>query len=536
MKYGNHTQGLLAIAIAAVLLMPLALFALLYPSLENILYRQIEWHGMQVAGHLASSLVLPGGELAASSGRDLAGQEVQLRHAFNLMKIRVVAADNSIVYSSAADEVGRTATDFGDGEKAATAFAILQDSRGVAPAMAAGADIARVSMALEGHDGLRLVTYTDVSDLVAAKDALLGKAAISLLALAVVFLTLAFFVARLANRRITRHLAVGEDLLAVSETRFQELFNNMTSGVIVFAARDAGRQFVVLGCNRTAEQLQGVRQEQAVGRPVEECFADFVQAGLPGVLDRVWRSGRQIRHSYTVAAGEGELFREASVYKLSSGELVALIDDVTARQQAEEGNRRTMKKLRRSLAGTIEALAMMVETRDPYTAGHQRRSTNLARAIAEEIGLESEMIDGIRMAGALHDIGKLSVPAEILSKPGKLGPLEFNLVKIHPQAGYEILKGIDFPWPVASIVLQHHERLDGSGYPAGLAGDDILIEARVLAVADVVEAMASHRPYRPASSLDDVLREIENHSGTLYDQQVVEACSRLLRERRFRLD
>jgi putative nucleotidyltransferase with HDIG domain len=154
------------------------------------------------------------------------------------------------------------------------------------------------------------------------------------------------------------------------------------------------------------------------------------------------------------------------------------------------------------MEATIEAMAMTVEIRDVYTAGHQRRVTELAVAIAKELELSEAHISGIRMAGIIHDVGKIQIPAEILSKPGKLNEMEFGMIKMHPQAGYDILKAIEFPWPVAQIVLQHHERMDGSGYPTGLSGEDIMMEARILAVADVVEAMASHRPYQSPDSLE----------------------------------
>jgi HD-GYP domain-containing protein (c-di-GMP phosphodiesterase class II) len=176
-----------------------------------------------------------------------------------------------------------------------------------------------------------------------------------------------------------------------------------------------------------------------------------------------------------------------------------------------------------------------VEMRDPYTAGHQLRAANLACAIATEVGLPKEKIDGIRMAGSIHDIGKISIPAEILSKPTKLTNVEFSLIKEHSRSGYEILKDVESQWPLAQIVYQHHERMDGSGYPRNLKGDEIIIEARIMAVADVVEAMASHRPYRPGLGIDSALAEIEKNKGTLYDNNIADACLRLFREKGFQL-
>ncbi len=207
--------------------------------------------------------------------------------------------------------------------------------------------------------------------------------------------------------------------------------------------------------------------------------------------------------------------------------------DITRLKEAEEQLQRTLDSLRKAFGTTIQVMVSAVETKDPYTAGHQIRSADLARAIATEMGLTHERIDGIRMAGTIHDIGKLSVPAEILSKPTELSELEFSLIKEHAQKGFDILKDVESRWPLAEIVYQHHERMDGSGYPRGLKGEGILLEARIIAVADVVESMASHRPYRPALGLEAALKEIEDNAGTLYDRDVAEACLKLLREKRF---
>lgn len=180
--------------------------------------------------------------------------------------------------------------------------------------------------------------------------------------------------------------------------------------------------------------------------------------------------------------------------------------------------------------GVIHAISLVVESRDPYTAGHQRRVAELARAIAKEMGLSDWQALGVHISGLLHDVGKVAVPAEILSKPGKINHFEFSIIKNHCQVGYEILQRIDFPWPVTRAIFQHHERLDGSGYPQGLYAEDIVMEARILGVADVVEAMSSHRPYRPALGLNSALEEISRASGVLYDAEVVDACLRLLRK------
>jgi PAS domain S-box-containing protein len=209
--------------------------------------------------------------------------------------------------------------------------------------------------------------------------------------------------------------------------------------------------------------------------------------------------------------------------------------DITERKKAEEKLKETLERLRKAIGATIQVMVSAIERRDPYTAGHQSRSATLARTIATEMGLPQEKIEGIRIASSIHDIGKLSIPAEILSKPTKLSELEFALIKEHSRQGYEILKNVESSWALAEIVYQHHERMDGSGYPRNLKGDDILLEARILAVADVVEAMASNRPYRPGKGIETALEEIEKNKGLLYDDAVANVCLRLFREKGYKM-
>ncbi len=199
-------------------------------------------------------------------------------------------------------------------------------------------------------------------------------------------------------------------------------------------------------------------------------------------------------------------------------------------RESEVQLRRSNDKLRATVMGIAEAMAMAIETRDPYTAGHQRRVAELAAAIAAGMKLPTDAIDGIRIAASIHDIGKLGVPAELLAKPSRLTDIEFRLIKEHSLAGYEILKNIDFPWPIAEIVYQHHEKMNGSGYPRGLSGDEILPEARIITVADVVEAIASHRPYRPALGIDKAKKELYQYRGKLFDPHPVDACLALIEE------
>jgi putative nucleotidyltransferase with HDIG domain len=229
----------------------------------------------------------------------------------------------------------------------------------------------------------------------------------------------------------------------------------------------------------------------------------------------------------------------ATPLKDKNGNITAALEvvvPITERKQASEDLKHSCEKLQKTLESAVEAMASIAEIRDPYTAGHQIRVTALACAIAAEMGLSAETIADIRMGGMLHDIGKMYVPSEILSKPGKLSEIEFMMIKNHPQIGYDIVKKIEFPPLVAAMVLNHHERLDGSGYPHGLKGDDIVLEAKILAVADVVEAMSSHRPYRPALGIDKALEEIARNKSKLYDPDVVDACLKLFAEKGFKFE
>jgi HD-GYP domain-containing protein (c-di-GMP phosphodiesterase class II) len=214
----------------------------------------------------------------------------------------------------------------------------------------------------------------------------------------------------------------------------------------------------------------------------------------------------------------------------------AIVRDISKRKQAEMERQRNFETLQKAFEGTIQAMALTVDRRDPYTAGHQRRVADLAIAIGREMGLENGVLAGIGMASAIHDLGKISIPAEILSKPTKLSEMEMNLIKTHPQTGYDILKEVEFPWPIAQIVLQHHERVNGSGYPQGLSGREILPEARIVAVADVVEAIASYRPYRPAFGIETALDEIREKRASLYDAPTVDACLGLFHVKGFEFE
>jgi putative two-component system response regulator len=239
-----------------------------------------------------------------------------------------------------------------------------------------------------------------------------------------------------------------------------------------------------------------------------------------------------------IKKGADDYILKSSLKRLPSAVLNALEKKEAegGREKAEAELRQSYEKLQSAMEGTLKAMALTAEMRDPYTAGHQRRVAQLACAIAKEMGLPKEQVEGIRMAGVIHDVGKIHVPAEILSKPGQLTGTEFSLIKTHSRVAHDILKSIEFPYPVAQIILQHHERMDGSGYTSGLKGQQILIEARVLGVADVVEAIVSHRPYRPSLGIDKALEEISQKRGILYDPTVVDACLRLFTEKAFKFE
>lgn len=273
---------------------------------------------------------------------------------------------------------------------------------------------------------------------------------------------------------------------------------------------------------------------------------DLAQAPLPaawrelvqecgfrsGIALPLWVDG-QLIGGLTICASETGTFAGEEIAPLSelAGDMAFGITTLRARTRQEENAR----KLEKSLEDTVQAVATTIEARDPYTAGHQKLVARIAVGIAREMGLDGGFLVGLQRGAEIHDIGKVYIPSEILNRPGRLSEIEFSLIKTHPEVGYQIIKDVDFPWPVAAMIYQHHERLDGSGYPQGLKGEQILLEARILAVADVVEAMMSHRPYRAALGIDAALDEIARFSGTLFDADAVAACIRLFRERGFSL-
>jgi PAS domain S-box-containing protein len=328
------------------------------------------------------------------------------------------------------------------------------------------------------------------------------------------------------------------DALRQSQSKYRVLFEYFYDAV--FLIKD-GRY---VDCNTKTVSMLGCSREQIIGRSPRDFSPPLQPDGSESKSElkkreRFALSGKPQFFEWKYCRYDKSLFdAEVNLNRVDVGEEVFLqmiVRDITDRKRAEEKHQQTLLNLRKAMSGTIEIIAHVVETRDAYTAGHQTRVADLAGAIATEMGLPSEMIEGIRMAGVIHDIGKISVPAEILAKPGELRPKEFELIKDHPQTGYDILKDVEFTWPIAGIILQHHERMNGSGYPAGLKGDEILPEAKIIAVADVVEAIASHRPYRPARGIETALEEIEKNRGLLYDTGVVDACLRLFREKGYKI-
>jgi len=325
-----------------------------------------------------------------------------------------------------------------------------------------------------------------------------------------------------------------EQRLAAAEHKFRSLVEQTIAGIFIVV--DNRLEYV----NPRFAEIFGYEAQQMVGMDLFDTVVPAGREALAADLDRCSSGAeRSVVTGYIGVRKDGTPV-EIGVH-LNRGEhegraaLIGVMQDIGEKKRAEQKIHEYVERLEKAMLGTINAVSTMSELRDPYTTGHERRVGSLAAAIATELGLPADTVKGLEIIGNLHDIGKIYVPAEILSRPGKLTPAEFELIKSHPQQGYEILKDVDFPWPVAQVVLQHHERLDGSGYPNGLKGDAILPEARIIAVADVVEAMSSHRPFRPGHGVGVALDEIIKNRGRLYDEKAVDACVRLFREKGYAL-
>lgn len=322
--------------------------------------------------------------------------------------------------------------------------------------------------------------------------------------------------------------------LAASHARYFDLYELAPVGYCTLS--DKG---LILQINLTATTLLGV----ARGALLKRTFSHFI---LNEDNDIFYRLRRQLsEQGMTQTAelrmknGDTAFWAQLTVSQMKDADgepvLRVALSDISARKRDEETIRQSVEQLKAALMSAVGMATTLSEMRDPYTAGHEKRTGELAGAIGAELGWDAQRIEGLRVAGYLHDIGKIMIPPEILSKPTRLSAPERALIQSHPQSSYDVLKDVKFTWPVAQVALQHHERMDGSGYPQGLRGEAILFEARIMAVADVIEAMSSHRPYRAALGLDAALAEIERGRGTVYDTAVVDACLRLFREKGYTL-
>lgn len=321
-----------------------------------------------------------------------------------------------------------------------------------------------------------------------------------------------------------------------SEERYQTLFQTIMEGFAIHEAvldREGNLvDYVFVDINPAFDGLTGLRGEAIRGRTAREVLGAGLEDHWLEAYGKVITRGESLRFR-AFAASLGRWY-EVLAFPISPRRFGTLFRDVTDAQRQEEQLRQSHVRLQRHVeelneawSQTIRVLADVVEFRDPYTSGHQRRVAGIAGALCREMGLDEEMTYETVQAAIVHDVGKIQVPSDFLSKPGRLHAREYEIIKKHPQVAADLLSGIDLPWPLAQIVGQHHERLDGSGYPQGLKGDEILLQARIIAVADVVEAMASHRPYRPALGIDVALEEIRRGAGSLYDRDVVTACETL---------
>ena len=321
-----------------------------------------------------------------------------------------------------------------------------------------------------------------------------------------------------------------EAALRAAEEQFRGLVEQPITGIYII--QDGKLAYVNPRC---AEILGYDSADELIGRDLLSTVAEKDRGmAAENIRRRFEGEVQSISYGFTALRKDGSTI-EVGVHGTRATHggqpaIIGLMQDISEKKRAEEQIQRYVEQLKTAFMSTVEVATTLSEMRDPYTAGHERRVAGIAAAIGAEFGFDERRIEGLRVAGFLHDVGKIIIPAEILSKPGKLTAVEFELIKGHAQASYDILKNVEFPWQVAEVVLQHHERMDGSGYPQGLKGDAILLDARILAVADVVEAMSSHRPYRPALGIEAALAEIERGRGTVYDPVVADACLKLFRE------
>ncbi len=323
----------------------------------------------------------------------------------------------------------------------------------------------------------------------------------------------------LENKKIELERKQAESELQIERDKLTAIFESMADGVYI-VNKDYDIQYVNPVLKKTFGSPEGKKCHEYFhdsDEPCTFCKNEDVFAGKTVCWEWTF-----LKYGKTYDLIDTPMKNaDGSISKLE------IFRDITERKKAEE-------RLKKTMDATIQTVSKIIEAKDLYTSGHQQRVSQLATAIAKELNLSQDKVEGIRVASLIHDIGKIGLPTEILSKPTKLTDIEFNLIKEHSQKGYDILKSIDFSYPIARIVLQHHERLNGSGYPNNLKGDEIILEAKIIGVADVVEAISSHRPYRPALGIDKALEEILQNRGTLYDPEVVNACLRLFKEKGFK--
>jgi PAS domain S-box-containing protein len=332
-------------------------------------------------------------------------------------------------------------------------------------------------------------------------------------------------------------LKQSETASKIELAELNQIFQTVADGVVVI-----DKDLNVIRVNDTFTILSGFDERECIGRKCYDIFPGAL-CHTPG-CPMVRISCCAERVEYEVDKQRRNLSRipcivTATPLRGQNGELIGIVEDfkdISRLKRIQADLQQSFEKFRKSMGGIIQAISLTIEKRDPHTAGHQRRVAKLSRAIATDMGFSWDRIEGIRMAAAIHDLGKIHVPAAILARPGRLSEAELAIIKIHPQIAYDILKGIEFSWPIAQTILQHHERMDGSGYPFGLFAEDILEEAMILAVADVVEAMSSHRPYREACGIDKALEEISKGKGVLYDPKVVNVCMNLFLKKKFKLE
>ena len=321
-----------------------------------------------------------------------------------------------------------------------------------------------------------------------------------------------------------------EMFLKESELRFRQIYENSSDSMfIIDISRD--ERASVTGFNAAAEKLTGIKSEDICDKEIGQVFDTKTAKALMENYMRCIEAETTISYEETLDLPAGKKTLFTTLIPLSNKEgrfyrIIGMAHDITKIKKSEKANNRLLDQL-------VHSLSTYMESRDPYTAGHQKKVAHLASKIAEEMGLSANKVIGLSVAALLHDIGKIIVPTEILCKPGRLSEVEYSLIKEHCRAGYNILKNVEFPWPVSEIILQHHERMDGSGYPRGLAGEEILLEARILAVADVVESMSSYRPYRAPLGIEKALEEITKNKGSLFDEKAVDSCMRLFLEKEF---